>query len=86
LKTQQVVILFDKPVTPYIEIGLVSSLGGRFTGNGDTYQGIKIAAAQLGADGVIIQGSGPQSQSDYRRQPKTRGIAIKYTDRLFQRA
>jgi len=78
LKSQRVDILFDKPTRPYYEIGLVSSLGGRFTGDGDTYQGIRIAAAQLGADGVIIQDSRPQNQMGYWRCLKTHGIAIKY--------
>jgi hypothetical protein len=81
LKTQDVVILFDKPVTPYKEIGLVSSLGDRFTGAGDTYQGLQIAASQLGADGLIIQSSRPQSRSDYWRHKTTSGIAIKYATR-----
>jgi hypothetical protein len=81
LKTQHVFILFDKPVRPYSEIGLVSSLGGRFNGDGDTYEGIRIAAAQRGADGVSIQDSGPQNQRDYWQYLKTSGIAIKYIKR-----
>ena len=39
-----------------------------------------MAAAALGADAVIVQGSQPQAQRDYWQYPKTSGIAIKYTD------
>jgi len=38
------------------------------------------AAAQLGADAVVVQGAQPQSQRDYWQYPKTIGVAIKYTD------
>jgi hypothetical protein len=41
---------------------------------------MQMAAAQLGADTVIVQGAQPQSQRDYWQYPKTSGIAIKYTD------
>ena len=35
VNTEHVVILFEEPVRPYKEIGLVSSLGGWFTSDGD---------------------------------------------------
>jgi hypothetical protein len=41
---------------------------------------MQMAAAQLGADAVIVQGQGAQAQRDYWQYPKTSGIAIKYTD------
>jgi hypothetical protein len=41
---------------------------------------IQMAAAQLGADAVIVQGAQPQSQRDYWHYPKTSGTAIEYTD------
>ena len=80
VKTQHVVILFEKPARPYKEIGLVSSLGGWFASDGDNYHKMQMAAAQLGADAVIVQGAQAQSQRDYWQYPKTSGIAIKYTD------
>ena len=63
VKTQHVVILFERPARPYKEIGLVSSLGGWFASDGDNYHKMQMAAAQLGADAVIVQGSQPQSQT-----------------------
>jgi hypothetical protein len=53
VRTQHVVILFEKPGRPYKEIGLVSSLGGWFASDGDNYHKMQMAAAQLGADAVI---------------------------------
>jgi hypothetical protein len=70
VRTQHVVILFEKPGRPYKEIGLVSSLGGWFASDGDNYHKMQMAAAQLGADAVIVQGSQPQSQRDYWQYPK----------------
>jgi hypothetical protein len=55
-------------------------LGGWFASDDDNYHKMQMAAAQLGADTVIVQGAQPQSQRDYWQYPKTSGIAIKYTD------
>jgi hypothetical protein len=80
VKTEHAVILFEKPARPYREIGLVSSLGGWFASDAENYHKMQMAAAQLGAHAVIVQGSPPQSQRDYWQYPKTSGIAIKYAD------
>jgi hypothetical protein len=80
VNTRHVVILFEKPSRPYQEIGLVSSLGGWFTSDGDNYHKMQMAAAQLGADAVVVQNSQPQSQRDYWQYPKTTGVAIKYAN------
>ena len=80
VKTEHVVILFEKPARPYKEIGLVSSLGGWFASDGDNYHKMQMAAAALGADAVIVRGQDTQSQRDYWQYPKTSGIAIKYTN------
>jgi hypothetical protein len=80
VKTEHVVILFEKPTWPYKEIGLVSSLGGWFASDGDNYHKMQMAAAALGADAVIVRGEDTQTQRDYWQYPKTSGIAIKYTD------
>ena len=80
VRAEHVVILFDKPVRQYREIGLVSSLGGWFASDGNNYHKMQMAAAQLGADAVIVHGQDAQGQRDYWQYPKTSGVAIKYTD------
>lgn len=88
---EHVVILFAPPPQPYDQIGLVSSLGGVFASDGDMYRKMQMAAAGLGADAIIIQGSGTtvqtgtgitvvqsQSVNNYWDYPKTSAIAIKY--------
>jgi hypothetical protein len=65
VRTEQVVILFEKPARPFIEIGLVSSLGGWFASDGDNYHKMQMAAAALGADAVIVRGQDTQAQRDY---------------------
>jgi hypothetical protein len=77
---QHVVILFEKPARPYTEIGLVSSLGGWFTNDGDNYHKMQMAAAALGADAVIVEGAQSQGQRDYWQYPETTGVALKYTN------
>jgi hypothetical protein len=78
--TGHVTILFEKPTRPFVQIGLVSSLGGWFTSDGDNYHKMQMAAAQLGADAVIVHGQDAQAQRDYWQYPKTSGIAIKFTN------
>jgi hypothetical protein len=39
-----------------------------------------MAAAQLGADAVIVRGEESRGQRDYWQDPKTAGIAIRYTN------
>jgi hypothetical protein len=80
VRTDHVFILFEKPTRPYVEIGLVSSLGGWFASDGDNYHKMQMAAAALGADAVIVRGQDSQAQRDYWQYPKTSGIAIKYTN------
>jgi hypothetical protein len=79
VRTEHVVILFEPPAQPYKQIGLVSSLGGWYASDGDNYHKMQMAAAQLGADAVIVQGSQPMPQRDYWQYPKANGIAIKYS-------
>jgi len=54
-----------------------SVLGGWFASDGDNCHMMQMAAAQLGADAVIVQGAQPQSQWDYWQYPKTSGVAIR---------
>lgn len=90
--TEHVVILFEVPSRPHEQIGIVSSLGGVFASDGDMYRKMQMAAADLGADGVIVReggtaavntGSGvtvvqSQTVKSYWDYPKTQGIAIKW--------
>jgi hypothetical protein len=62
VRTDHVFILFEKPTRPYVEIGLVSSLGGWFASDGDNYHKMQMAAAALGADAVIVRGQDSQAQ------------------------
>ena len=88
---EHVVILFEPPQRPYEQIGIVSSLGGVFASEGDMFRKMQMAAAGLGADAIIVRGSGTNIQSrdgitvvqtqtvnNYWNYPKTSAIAIKY--------
>jgi hypothetical protein len=57
------VILFEPPQRPYEQIGIVSSLGGIFASEGDMFRKMQMAAAGLGADAIIVRGSGTTIQS-----------------------
>ncbi len=88
---EHVMILFEPPQRPYEQIGIVSSLGGIFASEGDMFRKMQMAAASLGADAIIVRGSGTTVQSrngitivqtqtvnNYWDYPKTNSIAIKY--------
>jgi len=88
---QHVVILFEQPQRPYNQIGIVSSLGGAFASDGDMYRKMQMSAARLGADAIIVQGTGStintsngvtvvqnQTVKNYWDYPKTSAVAIKY--------
>ena len=88
---EHVVILFEAPSQPYEQIGIVSSLGGVFASDGDMYRKMQMSAARLGADAIIVRGTGSvvnagsgvtvvqnQSVNNYWDYPKTSAIAIKY--------
>ena len=91
VSTEHVLILFETPQRPYEQIGIVSSLGGIFASEGDMFRKMQMAAADLGADAIIVRGSGTTVQSrngitvvqtqtvnTYWDYPKTNAIAIKY--------
>ena len=88
---EHVVILFEPPQRPYDQIGIVSSLGGVFASDGDMYRKMQMSAARLGADAIIVRGTGSvvnagsgvtvvqnQSVNNYWDYPKTSAIAIRY--------
>ena len=88
---EHVVILFEPPQRPYEQIGIVSSIGGVFASEGDMFRKMQMAAASLGADAIIVRGSGTavqsrggitvvqtQTVSNYWDYPRTSAIAIKY--------
>jgi hypothetical protein len=89
--TEHVLILFETPQRPYEQIGIVSSPGGIFAREGDMFRKMQMAAADLGADAIIVRGTGTtiqsrggitvvqtQTVSNYWDYPKTNAIAIKY--------
>ena len=53
---QQVEILFAAPARPFAQIGIVSALGGAFSSDVAMYQKLRKAAADLGADAVVVTG------------------------------
>jgi hypothetical protein len=57
---ERVEILFGPPNHPFKQIGIVSVLGSTFSSDVAMYQKLRKAAADLGADAVIVSG---QSQS-----------------------
>jgi len=86
-----VMILFESPERAHRQIGIVSSLGGVFASEGDMYRKMQMAAADLGADAVVVREKGAtvqntggvtvvQSQEvrNYWDYPKSHGIAIKF--------
>lgn len=88
---EHVVILFEAPARPHEQIGIVSSLGGVFASEGDMLRKMQMAAAGLGADAIIVRGTGTtirtaegvtvvqsQTVNNYWDYPKTSAIAIKY--------
>jgi hypothetical protein len=60
VSADQVEILFGPPNRPFKQIGIVSVLGGAFSSDVAMYAKLRKAAADLGADAVIVSG---QSQS-----------------------
>lgn len=82
----QVEILFAPPVTPYKQIGIVSVMGSTFSSDTAMYSKLRKAAADLGADAVIVSGqsqgfvgAGSFSTGSFYAgaYPKNQGIAIK---------
>jgi hypothetical protein len=53
---EQVEILFAVPARPFEQIGIVSALGGAFSSDVAMYKKLRKAAADLGADAVIVTG------------------------------
>lgn len=88
---EHVVILFETPTRPFTQIGIVSSLGGRFASEGDMFRKMQMAGADLGADAIIVRGAGTTVRSGagvtvVQNQtvtngwdfPKTSAIAIRW--------
>ena len=53
---ERVEILFGLPARPFTQIGIVSALGGAFSSDVAMYSKLRKAAADLGADAVIVTG------------------------------
>jgi hypothetical protein len=56
LPAERVEILFGAPARPFKRIGIVSALGGAFSSDVAMYKKLRKAAADLGADAVIVTG------------------------------
>jgi hypothetical protein len=52
----RVEILFAPPARPFKQIGIVSALGGAFSSDVAMYKKLRKAAADLGADAVVVSG------------------------------
>jgi hypothetical protein len=65
---------------PYKGIGLVSSLGGWFASDGDNYHKMQMAAAQLGADAVIVQEPSTAISTGPLAVPENQWGCDQYTD------
>ena len=86
--TENVMILFSTPTREHVQIGLVSSLGGTWTSDGEMYKKMQQNAATLGADAIIVRSAETATsgaavvqtvttQSGFN-YPRTTAIAIKY--------
>ncbi|HET9373901.1 MAG TPA: hypothetical protein VFO40_02950 [Chthoniobacterales bacterium] len=53
---ERVEILFASPARPFKQIGIVSAMGGAFSSDVAMYAKLRKAAADLGADAVIVTG------------------------------
>ena len=73
-------LLFHEPTRPYVQVGIVSSLGGWYTPDADNYRKVQREAAELGAGAVILSSSPDSDRRSFWQYPKQTGIAIKYTN------
>ena len=69
----QVEILSFPPNRPFKQIGIASAFG--YLSTSETYRKLRKAAADLGADAVIVTHSTPVNMFTY---PSVEGAAIKY--------
>lgn len=58
VQKEHVEVLFQPPTRPYKEIGMVSALGAQLASDTQVYSKLQSAAAELGADAVIIKSQG----------------------------
>ena len=70
---ERVEILSFPPSRPFKQIGIVSAFG--YLSTSETYRKLRKAAADLGADAVIVTHSTPVNIATY---PSVEGAAIKY--------
>ena len=72
-------ILFRDPTREYTVIGPVSSFGAPIAAENAMYRAVQKEAAELGADAVLIEGSGIGRNYDgFRRGKALQGLAIKW--------
>jgi hypothetical protein len=73
VQSEGVEILSFQPSRPFKQIGIVSAVG--YISSSETYRKLRKAAADLGADAVIVTNSTPVNMWTY---PSVEGAAIKY--------
>ena len=73
VQSERVEILSFPPTRPFKQIGIVSALG--YVSSSETYRKLRKAAADLGADAVIVTHSTSVNMLTY---PSAEGAAIKY--------
>ena len=80
-KSSDVEILFREPTKPFTVVGPVSSLGAPLAAENAMYRAVQKEAAELGADAVIVEGSGIKWQEFHGPGPRSKGLqalAIKW--------
>ena len=73
VQSERVEILSFPPNRPFKQIGIASAVG--YASSSETYRKLRKAAADLGADAIIVTHSTPVNMFTY---PSVEGAAIKY--------
>ena len=78
-QSSHIEILFREPTRPFIIVGPVSSFGAPLAAENAMYRAVQKEAAELGADAVIVEGSGIGRNYDgFRRGKALQALAIRW--------
>ena len=78
-QSSHVEILFREPTRPFTVVGPVSSFGAPLAAENAMYRAVQKEAAELGADAVIVEGSGIGRNYDgFRRGKALQALAIRW--------
>jgi hypothetical protein len=81
---QTVEILFETPARPHVTVGIATVMGGTMATETQMYRKLRKAAADMGANAVIVQqkdSGGTRGIGDRRNMS---GAAIRYTEQSAQ--